>query len=163
MNSRPENILLSFDADERLLSINIIDWEFVAIGPAFLDLSNLVAELFFLGYTTHVDSTYAEVLDSFIDSYRSFGGSLDLKRLVASVGAAILDLVPWRMDLNGSQETRTMARECVELVLNLIFDSESADFTLIENDPFVKLSGILRDCLRTNTKNAHKPGMILPS
>jgi hypothetical protein len=149
MNARPANALLNFDRAERLSSISIIDWEFVTIGPTFLDISNLVAELFFLGYTTRNDLTYAEVLDSFINTYRAFGGSLCLRRTIAVVGAAILDLVVRRMDLNGSQETMAMATECVKLALNFIFDAESTDFTLAENDPFAMLSRILRDCLRT--------------
>jgi hypothetical protein len=144
MNARPANALLSFDRAKRLSSISIIDWEFVAIGPTFLDISNLVAELFFFGYTTRIDLTYVEVLDSFINAYRAFGGSLCLKRMIAMVGAAILDLVARRMDPNGNQDTKAMSRECVKLALNFIFDAESTDFTLVENDPFAMLSRILR-------------------
>jgi hypothetical protein len=163
MNARPANALLSFDRAERLSSISIIDWEFVAIGPTFLDISNLVAELFFLGYTTRIDSAYAEVLDSFINAYRAFGGSLCLRRMTAIVGAAILDLVARRMDLNGNQETTAMARECVKLALNFIFDAESTDFTLVENDPFAILSRILRDCLRISRERGHRLVTVLSS
>jgi hypothetical protein len=60
------------------------------------------------------------------------------------VGAAILDLVVRRMDLNGNQETKAISRECVKLALNFIFDAEPTDFTLVENDPFAMLSIILR-------------------
>jgi hypothetical protein len=119
-----------------------------------VDLGNLVAELFFLGYTTRIDSTDAEVLDSFINASRVFGGSLCLRRMIAIVGAAIWDLIARRMNRNDHQETTAMARECAKLALNFIFDAESTDFTLVKNDPFVMLSRILRDCLRTNRESA---------
>ncbi|WEW55927.1 hypothetical protein PRK78_001362 [Emydomyces testavorans] len=119
------------------------------MGPTFLDIGNFIGELFFLGYTTRIDSTYAEVFDSFINAYRAFGGSLDPKGIITISSAALLELVARRMDLNGNQESAAMNRECVKLALNFIFDAESTDFTLVENDPFAMLSRILRDCLQT--------------
>jgi hypothetical protein len=86
------------------------------------------------------------VLGSFINAYRAVGGSLFLRRMIAIVGVAILDLVARRLDLNGNQETTVMARECVKLALNFISDAESTNFTLVKNDPFAMLSRILRDC-----------------
>jgi hypothetical protein len=46
------------------------------------------------------------------------------------------------MDLNGNQETKAMFTECAKLALNFIFDTESTDFTMVENDPFTMLSRI---------------------
>ncbi|KAI9764935.1 MAG: hypothetical protein M1840_007960 [Geoglossum simile] len=135
---RPGNVLLSFSKAERLSSISIIDWEFAAIGPAFLDISNFVAELFFIGYLNGVDSTYAEVLDSFTLAYQAFGGPVDVRRTITSVGAAIIDLVPQRMDLNGSRVTMAMARKCVGHALECVIGADSTDFA--------SLSGILRAC-----------------
>ncbi|MCJ1333280.1 hypothetical protein MMC10_009974 [Thelotrema lepadinum] len=150
---RPASAILSFDKAERLSNISIIDWEFAAIGPTFLDLSNLVAELFYRGYTTRIDSTYVDVLDSFINAYRAFGGSISLKEMMGSTGASIVDMVGRHTDPNGSQETTAISRECLELALDFIFDAESTDFTLSENDPFAMLSKILKDCLRKEGKS----------
>ena len=148
MDTRPANAFLGFDTSECLNAISIIDWEFATIGPTFMDISNLIFELFFLGYTTHHDTAYVDVLDSFIIAYRAFGVSLRLKELTAYIGAAMVDLALRRIDRTKSHEAKSLSREYMDLALDFVFDSESTDFTLTKNDPFIKLSGVLRSRLQ---------------
>jgi hypothetical protein len=145
MNPRLGNVLLNFRKADHLSSISVIDWEFVTIGPSFVDIGNFVGELFCTGYLNSVDSTYAEVLDSFMLAYRAFGRLLDVRRAIAFVGAGIIESLPRRMKYS-SRGTTAMARKCVDHALRFIIDTDSTDLASGENDPFASLSRILRDC-----------------
>lgn len=138
---------MSFKKTHRLSNISVIDCEFVAIGPAFLDVGNFVAELFTIGYFNSIDLTYAEILDSFILAYLDSGGLLDVKRTSASVGAGIIVFIqttPRLMNPNTSRGTPVTARKCVEHALSLI-ESDSTGLVSDGIDPFSYLSKILRD------------------
>jgi hypothetical protein len=138
-------VLLNFRKANHLSSISIIDWEFVTIGPSFVDIGNFIGELFCTGYLNSIDSTYAEVLDSFMLAYRAFGGLLDVRRAIAFVGAGIIESLPRRIKYS-SRGTTAMARKCVEHALRFIINGDSADSASDENNPFASLSKILRDC-----------------
>jgi hypothetical protein len=137
-------LLLNFNKDDSLSSIGVIDWEFVVIGPSFMDVGNFVAELFFMGFFTSVDSTYAEVIESFMQAYRDFGGPLDVKKTIAHIGTCIIDLLHWQMK-KSSRETPAREMKCVDHALKFIIGSDSLDLESGENDPFASLSSILRD------------------
>jgi hypothetical protein len=147
INPRPGNVLLSFKKTHQLSNISVIDCEFVAIGPAFLDVANFVAELFTIGYFNSIDLTYAEILDSFVLAYVAGGGLLDVKRTSAAVGAAVLvfmNAIPRLMSPKSGRRTQVTPRKCVDHALSLI-ESDMAGLVSGEQDPFSYLSEILRD------------------
>ena len=110
-----------------------------------MDIGNFVGELFCTGYLNSVDSTYAEVLDSFILAYRAFGGLVDIRRAMAFVGAGIIESLPRRLKYS-NRATTAIARKCVNHALGLIIGDDSTESASGESDPFASLSRILRDC-----------------
>ena len=132
---------MNFQKGGCISSLSVIDWDLVTLGPAFLDVGNFVAELFCTGYLNGVDSTYAEVLESFIVAYRAAGGVLDIVNARAFIGVGIIESLPRRLILS-KRGTPAMAMKCAECAVELIMNAGSVSG---EDDLFSGLSRILRD------------------
>jgi hypothetical protein len=137
-------VLLNFSQGNRLSNMTVIDWEFVSVGPAFIDVGNFIGELFCTAYLNSVDAAYAEVLESFVRAYRASGIALDTRRAAAFASVGIIQALPRRMTLSRGA-TQTMAMACVEHALDLM---ASAGGTTDRDDPFAPLSKILSDNAR---------------
>jgi hypothetical protein len=137
---------MSFDKANNLSNISVIDWEFVAIGPTFMDVGFFIGELFALHYFESKDSTDVTILDSFIQAYQNISGPLDFEQTLGFAGAAIIMSLPPLIDSKRSSATKTTAGQCVKHALNFMTGPGFTNDKSREHDSFTSLSQIMRDC-----------------
>ncbi|KKZ61377.1 hypothetical protein EMCG_03983 [[Emmonsia] crescens] len=122
----PGNILLSFTDKEELDRLNVIDWEFTMLAPAFLDVGNFIGEVFLIHYFESNDEVYIVLLDAFMKAYRNLVQDIDPEKILAYAGAHIMLALPRRIESVRSRATRETARPLVEQVLKFITDPKFA-------------------------------------
>ncbi|KAH8679485.1 major facilitator superfamily domain-containing protein [Ilyonectria robusta] len=143
------SVLVNFENNGILPSVSVIDWEFVMMSPAFIDVGNFAAELFLISYYEGTDSTYATVLEAFAKAYHELGGPLDIQQAIRFAGAHIMMSLPRRLDSPRSMATRDTAAPCVDQALKFI---TNPDFDYLDNrhqDPFANMVRLMKERRQT--------------
>lgn len=125
-----------------------MDWEFVMMAPTFIDVGNLVQELFLLNHFDGTDLSYVTMLESFITSYRSFGTPHSVRDVLGYVGArAMWTLARWvRSREKVTQEEDIVS--CVEQLVGLVVGKVVGRSGDGAEDGFEDLAGLMKARIR---------------
>ncbi|OCK91107.1 uncharacterized protein K441DRAFT_616659 [Cenococcum geophilum 1.58] len=141
----PGNVLLSFNERGHLKAISIIDWEFVMLAPAFVDLGHFLGEVWLISYFESNDAVYITLLESFIKSYQDVVKNIDIGRVLGFAAAHITMALPRRVRHPRSRATMGTAIPCLEQALKFITDRKYRDLESQENDAFDNILQFMRD------------------
>jgi hypothetical protein len=150
MSCRLDNILVDWNADEQVNRISVIDWEFVMMAPTFVDVGNLIQELFLLNHFEGTDLGYVTMFESFITSYRSFGIPHCVRDVLGFVGArAMWKLARW---VKGPEKVTSQedVGSCVDILLGLVMGKGYGHSRDGFEDGFKVLEGLMRKRIGPN-------------
>ncbi|RDW85281.1 hypothetical protein BP6252_02871 [Coleophoma cylindrospora] len=134
------NVLLSFSSEHKLERLSIIDWEFMMLGPSFLDLGHFIGEIFLIHYFESNDSVYIFLLRAFIQAYRHLIKEIDIERAICYAGAHIIMALPRRITSPRSKATCSTASACAQQAVKFMTDSELGSLNKQDDSPMYKKS-----------------------
>jgi hypothetical protein len=115
------------------------------LAPAFLDIGHFIGEVFLIHYFEANDAVYIELLESFLDEYRSLVQDLDIDRILGYAGAHITMALPRRIRSPRSRATKETAIPCQEVALKFIIDPKFSNSKFQNKDPLEILLQLMRD------------------
>lgn len=142
---RPGNLIFDFDSDDEIQTVNVIDWEFATMAPAFIDIGHFIAEVFMNNYFEARDDVYIHLLDSLLASYSPIYQSIQVSEALFYAGAHIGCFAPRRASSKRSRATKETCLSCINQAIALMKRHYEKTTASQANVSFVILLSMMRE------------------
>lgn len=102
------------------MCVNVIDWDFATMAPAFTDLGHFIGEVFMNNYFEANDDVYINLIEAFLTTYQNYFKVIDTSDILSYAGAHIGCFAPKRVESQRSKADLRSCISCVEQAINLM-------------------------------------------
>ncbi|KAI9694915.1 MAG: hypothetical protein M1822_000532 [Bathelium mastoideum] len=117
----PGNIVLNFTHNStELVCVNVIDWEFATMAPAFTDVGHFIGEVFMNNYFEATDDVYINLIEAFLTTYKTCFTVNDTSNILSYAAAHIGCFAPKRVGSLRSKADPQSCISCLKQAMNLM-------------------------------------------